>query len=598
MAETGRRWSIIHPEMRTLLVSLSEHPLAMLRGIAELRGVELASNARDEAAAQLAAVLGEEAATAAAVQALSGKAQAAWTALRQAGGRMKTAAFAREHGEIRAVGPGRLEREATWRQPANAAEELWYRGLIFRTFADFGDGPMEYLYIPEDLPLPPHASGAPAQAARPRGAPLKPVAPPRRGRHALNSLAVDACTLLSALREEPLALDERGRPDPDLAAQLRTTLLLPGVIRFDLLLTLAQANGWLATDRGRLVLDNQRTGAWLRLTHWEQMSQLYSTWRDGTTWNDLRRTPGLLAEGEWYNDAPLARRRLLQLLARLDARSWYALSDLVDLMKQADPDFQRPDGNYTGWYLKEAGSGRYLSGFENWDAVEGRLLHFLIEGPLFWLGAVALDGEGHDGERGRATGQGVEHRVQAFRLTPAGAAWLASRMPQAPPRPARLSIADDFTVTAPLLLPLLDRYRLSRFADPTGEPGWELRHDTLTPAATRHRITRSSLARARASGLKGQDAVSFLKRAAGGRVPARVAAAIQRYDRLGGQVRLTRGAVLRVADAGILTALRADPLIAPLLGDLISAQAVLVPERHLDRLIAILRDSSYTVELL
>jgi len=580
--------------MRTLLVSLSEHPLAMLRGIAELRGVELASNARDEAAAQLAAALGEEAATATAIQAVSPKAQAAWIALRQAGGRMKTAAFGREHGEIRAVGPGRLEREATWRQPENAAEELWYRGLVFRTFADFGDGPMEYLYIPEDLPLPPHTEGTPAHAARPRGAPLNPVETPHRSRHALNSLAVDACTLLSALREDPLALGERGRPDPERATQLRDTLLLPGAIRFDMLLTLAQANGWLAADRGRLVLDNQRTGAWLRLTHWEQMSLLYSSWRDGTAWNDLRHTPGLLAEGEWYNDAPLARRRLLRLLARLDARSWYALSDVAGLMKRADPDFQRPDGNYTGWYLKEAGSGRYLSGFENWDAVEGRLLHFLIEGPLFWLGAVALDGEGRDGEGADEADRGV----RVFRLTPAGAAWLASRMPQAPPRPARLSVADDFTVTAPLLLPLLDRYRLSRFADPAGEPGWELRRDTLTPAPTRHRITRSSLARARASGLKGQDAASFLKRAAGGRVPGRVASAIQRYDRLGGQVRLTRGAVLRVSDAGTLTALRADPLIAPLLGDLISAQAVLVPERHLDRLIAILRDSSYTVELL
>ena len=30
MAETGRRWSIIQPEMRTLLVSLSEHPLERL----------------------------------------------------------------------------------------------------------------------------------------------------------------------------------------------------------------------------------------------------------------------------------------------------------------------------------------------------------------------------------------------------------------------------------------------------------------------------------------------------------------------------------------------------------------------------------------
>ncbi len=450
--------------MRTLLISLSEHPLAMLRGIAELRGVELASNGRDEAAVQLAAALGDESATASAVDTASAEAQTAWAALRRAGGRMKTSVFARQHGEIRPVGPGRLEREAIWRQPENAAEELWYRGLIFRTFADFGDGPMEYIYIPEDLPLPPHAGGALAGAPHAREAPLKPAAQPHRGRHALNSLAVDACTLLAALREDPLGLDERGRADQGRVAQLRAALLLPDATRFDLLLTLAQGNGWLAPDRGRWVLDNQRAGEWLRLTHWEQMSLLYSAWRDGTAWNDLRRTPGLLAEGEWYNDAPLARRRLLRLLGRLDAKGWYELSDLIGLMKKADPDFQRPDGNYTGWYLQEAGSGRYLSGFENWDAVEGRLLRFLIEGPLFWLGAVALD-EGA-GDSGAAREAGRE--AQLFRLTPAGAAWLAARMPQAPPRPARLAVADDFSVTAPLLLPLLDRYRLSRFADPVG----------------------------------------------------------------------------------------------------------------------------------
>ena len=34
--------------------------------------------------------------------------------------------------------------------PANAAEELWYRGLI--AFAEFGEGPLEYIYIP-DLPI-------------------------------------------------------------------------------------------------------------------------------------------------------------------------------------------------------------------------------------------------------------------------------------------------------------------------------------------------------------------------------------------------------------------------------------------------------------
>ncbi len=192
--------------MRTYLVSLSDHPLAMLRGIAELRGVTLASNARDEAAAQLAAALADEGSTTAAIGAAPPDAQLAWTALRRAGGRMKASTFARQFGEIRPAGPGRLEREALWRSPESAAEALWYRGLIFRSFADFGDGPMEYVYIPEDLPLPPLAT------PKPRSAALPAVPAPGRARHALNSLAVDACTVLAAVREAPLPLTEIAGP--------------------------------------------------------------------------------------------------------------------------------------------------------------------------------------------------------------------------------------------------------------------------------------------------------------------------------------------------------------------------------------------------
>lgn len=572
--------------MRTLADSLSEHPLALLRGIAELRGVTLHSNARDEVAAQLAAALSDEAATAEGLAGASDEARAAFAALQRAGGKLKITVFARRFGEIRPVGPGRLEREALWRQPENATEELWYRGLVYRTFADFGDGPMEYAYIPEDLPLPP-ASPAPP-SAEPRPILPEPAAQPVRARHALNSLAVDMCAVLAAIREDPLPLSD-DLPATERGRDLLATLALPDPLRFELLLTLAQGRGWLSPDRGRLVVDNQRVGEWLRLTHWEQMSLLFSSWRDSVLWNDLRHTPGLIAEGEWVSDAAHARKRLLRLLKALDAKGWYRTADAVAAMKRADPDFQRPDGNYSGWYLREAETGRYLSGFESWDAVEGRLLRFLIEGPLFWLGAVAL-------------GQGIEDArlptdLPVFRLTPAGAAWLHSRMPSEPPQPAKLSVADDFTVTAPLLLPLLDRYRLARFTEPGPGGSWETRRETVTPAATRHRITRASLARARGAGIKGDDALAILRRAAGGRVPPKVAAALERYDQLGGEVRVTRGAVLRVADAATLAALRADALIAPLLGDLISAQAVIVPERHVDRLLAILRDSGYTVDL-
>jgi hypothetical protein len=66
---------------------------------------------------------------------------------------------------------------------------------------------------------------------------------------------------------------------------------------------------------------------------------------------------------------------------------------------------------------------------------------------------------------------------------------------------------------------------------------------------------------------------------------------------MGGDVRLTRGAVLRVRDAAMLATLRADPVIAPLLGELISAQAVLVGEANVSRLLAVLQDSGYDVSL-
>ena len=338
-------------------------------------------------------------------------------------------------------------------------------------------------------------------------------------------MAVDACTILAYVRDTPPPVPEGTSQEIESPPPLREQLLLPDPLRSDLVLVLVTNLGCLAADRGRWVLDNQRVGAWLRLTHWEQMSLLFTSWREMLSWNDLRRTPGLVSEGGWTNNPLLPRRALLGVLRRLDGKAWYRVSDLVGLVKKADPDFQRPDGNYSGWYVRDAAAGHYLSGFESWDLVEGRLLRFLIEGPLFWLGAIALLMPRPETD-------------QTFRLTPAGSAWLSSRMPQNPPQPARLAVSDDFTVSTPLLTPLLDRFRLARFTEAAPVGGWERRRDASVPGPTKHRITRASLARGREGGLKPEDAVAFLRRAAGGRVPARVVAAIERYGQLGGHVRI------------------------------------------------------------
>ena len=263
--------------MRTLLTSLAEHPMAMLRGIAELNDVTLTTNAHDDAAAQLATALAEPGATDAALAACSEAGRAAWAALRAAGGRMKTPIFTRGHGALRPVGPARLEREAVWLQPENGAEELWYRGLIFRGFADLGDGPAEYIYIPFDLL--PAADSAPAEASPTA---LSPATEPERRLRAFNSLAVDLCALLAAIREAPARVDAAGRVRPADLSRLREGLLIPDPIRIELMLALARGRGWLAVDRDRLALNSQAATGWLRATPWEQMTALFEAWREST----------------------------------------------------------------------------------------------------------------------------------------------------------------------------------------------------------------------------------------------------------------------------------------------------------------------------
>jgi hypothetical protein len=566
-------------KMHTLFASLSDHPIAMLRSIADLRGIELTTNVRDDAATQLAAILAEPGTTEMTLATCSEAGRAAWRALRAAGGRMKTPIFTRNHGMIRPVGPGRLEREAVWQQPQSPAEELWYRGLIFRGFADLGDGPAEYIYIPSDLSPEPRAAADQPPATVP-----SPTVDPVRKRQAFNAFAVDICGLMAAIREAPVHPDNTGKaPAADLA-RLREGVLISDPVRIDLALTLARSRSWLAVDRDRLALNSQAATGWLRLTPWEQMTALFEAWRDSADaspanvpgWNDLRHIPELQAEGAWRNDALAARRAILEVLSQLEVGAWYMLDDLVGWLKAVHPDFQRPDGNYTGWYLRDVETGHYLSGFESWDAVEGRLIRFVVVGPLFWLGALAL-GETADGQ------------AQSFCLTQLGAAWLGKPLPRELPRPARLSIDDQFVITAPLLLPLLDRFRLLRFTELAAEP-------YTIGQPTRHRITRGGLARARAAGVRAQAIVEFLQRASGGAVPARVAAALARWDQHGGAVRVTRGAVLRVEDASILATLRSDPAVAAALGDLLSAQAAIVREADLPKLLKALEELGYTVK--
>jgi len=127
---------------------------------------------------------------------------------------------------------------------------------------------------------------------------IAPATEPGRKLRAYNSLAVDLCALLAAIREAPVRVDAAGRVRPADLARLREGLLIPDPIRIELALTLARSRGWLAVDRDRLALNSQAATGWLRATPWEQMTALFEAWRGSTDaassafgWNDLRRIP-------------------------------------------------------------------------------------------------------------------------------------------------------------------------------------------------------------------------------------------------------------------------------------------------------------------
>ncbi|MCZ7669311.1 MAG: hypothetical protein M5U34_20115 [Chloroflexi bacterium] len=127
--------------------------------------------------------------------------------------------------------------------------------------------------------------------------------------------------------------------------------------------------------------------------------------------------------------------------------------------------------------------------FSNWELVEGRLLRFLVQGPLFWLGMVET---------------AVSHFPPLFRLTERALHWLKD-MPAAPD-----------AVRVPLVVSRMgwcwfphnasryQRFRVARIADMQPvEPG--------QPYA--YRLTPQSLAQAKEQGIEPDRILTFLAEA-------------------------------------------------------------------------------------
>jgi hypothetical protein len=311
----------------------------------------------------------------------------------------------------------------------------------------------------------------------------------------------------------------------------------------------------------------------------DRLAALQTAWRDDPAWNDLWHVPSLKPQPTgWKNDPVLARQKVLELMTYCHRGQWYDVDEFIKAVKSWNPDFQRPDGDYTSWYIHDL-QGESLMGFEHWDAVEGELLRYLLSGPLHWLGLVDL---GYNVE----TEDLIVFRVADSRLIGAGpgdqpaAGDLVQRKenvvevespPQEGARP--LTVQGDFIIRVAQEVNLYTRFQLARFADFVGrETGY-----------ISYRISPAGLARARHQGITGEQIGAFLARHSAGSVPARVLDGLRTWYNRSGTARLEQGVILRVDRPEILQALRKHPEISPLLGEVLGPQAVLVPRANVEQ---------------
>ena len=530
--------------MRTVESALTDHDLITLRVIGEWWELDLTGADKKACVQALAQRLQQVDMELELNNYLPPEEADAMQALVGAGGQMPVGSFTRRFGDVRQMGPGRLEREEPWLDPASPAEALWYRGFLYRAYDNADDGSLvEFFYIPEELYAQFPEQEQDVVVSEQRSPALPSVEPPSSGApsseppptHAVD----DVTTMLASAQRKGL---QRAQIDA-----LSPYLYETGAVRNDLLLTLAVEMGLLRESGGAL-RPTRDAVAWLKQERESQLQALAEAW-SGTSWNELCHTPGLRCEGSgWSNEPLLARSTLLDALPR--DRSWYRVDDVVAHIRSESPDFQRPEGNYDTWYIRDVEEDVYLRGFENWDKVEGRLLRFLLHGPMTWLGLVELN-------EGR------------FRLAERTLRWLSNRAPEAGEVNVPLVVQPNATILVPFNASRYQRFQVARIAE--AQP-------LQVPQPYEYRLTPDSLSQAQEAGIRPGRVLEFLEEASGRTIPASVRRAVERWSEKGLEGRLQPVVILRVRDAKILDTLQSNARTRPYLGERLGELAAVVLE--------------------
>jgi Helicase conserved C-terminal domain len=541
--------------MPNLSESLQGRDLGHLRIVAGLWGVELDDQDPSAAILKLSRLLLSTSLMANMVSNLTSEAKSALDDLMQNAGRLPWAQYSRNYGEVREMGVAKRDRERPYEHPISAVEVLWYHALVARAFFDTPVGPEEFAYIPDDLLgliPPPEKKGRLTigrQASALEYAFTSPVSD-----HILDH----ACTYLAALRlgiNPPDAFTSQG--GEELTSLFMQYLMSAG----DLL----DQVGIPIPEPVRILLEAKRG---------EALAQLFWAWKQSTQINELRLLPDLIFEGNWENEPLIGRQAILDFVSNTPSQTWWNLGSFVAAIKQRNPDYQRPAGEYDSWFIRHKTSGEYMRGFEHWDEVDGRLIRYILTGPLHWLGVVDLARQEEGAE------------IMAFRLSGWSKALLQGVSPKGLPlEEESLVIRSDARLSARRLVPRRVRYQISRFCEWVKE----------TPDEYQYRISTASLSRAGQQGLKVPQLLGLLNRHAKA-VPPSLVKALERWEKQGIEARLEKMVVLRVVSEDILQALRKSRA-SRFLGESLGPTTVAVKPGAVDKVLGALAELGYLGEV-
>ncbi|MBI3734830.1 MAG: hypothetical protein HY259_15435 [Chloroflexi bacterium] len=476
--------------MKTLRDALLEYPPQMLRAIADMNALQLPEGgSRDQWADFLSNELARADIAQQAWQSLGEAERGIIERMRQNDGRIKAFQLLRDHGEIRPFGVVALARDKPWLSPANSVESLWYRGLIQRAFDVGGAYRGEVFFIPQEILAHwPRAGAGEVHFA------IKTVPAPQAILDDDDAAVWDMFTFLSfVVREEPVSADgDMLRPDDLLTLHAQFLVkddfqdkrAASAAPRLSFIQRIARTARLVKSNDGRGLRAGLRATDWLRAPRHQQRMQLVEAWQRERLWNELAHVPTLrLEETGWKNDPRLARNVVWAQLAHCPTGAWISTASFVAAIKKADPDFQRPDGDYERWHIRDQATGRLLTGFSQWQNVEGALISYILHFPLRWLGVVNVSAK-------------MDEQAE-FSITEFGARALGRSAVNPPqPRAAKVIAQANFEVLVPLDAPLNARFQLERMAERVRWPA-DPRVGDATAAAAGHDRTDDWLPQAR-----------------------------------------------------------------------------------------------------